>query len=388
MGVFHQMGHHSNNLIDLPEMSAYKGAIFSPINVSQSEAADQIGAVRQAKRNFEIIFDPQLYVPSTNRGKLKAWPYFPRDFDTADLGSAEWWTNLNRKLATTCKKLKIDTLCSPVAIPKAFDDKYYENSIRVASELIQMLNGSTAVLQTVLANLSELGYGNRALELASIVSGTGTDRVYLILMSTKFPRRELSETDELSGAMQFISALERNGLPVLVGFCSSDMLLWKAAGARDCASGKFFNLRRFTRQRFEEPAEGGGQLPYWFEEALLAFLRQADLVRVRRLGLLSAASERNPFGRDILGRFERSTQTRNQPSPWLALSWRHFLFWFADAEQRLASRVNTAEQLLTQADANWKKLDAAKTLMEERENDGTWIRAWLNAITDFTAPRA
>jgi hypothetical protein len=48
------------------------------------------------------------------------------------------------------------------------------------------------------------------------------------------------------------------------------MILWKAAGATNCATGKFFNLRRFTISRFEEPdSSGGGQLGYWFEKALL-----------------------------------------------------------------------------------------------------------------------
>jgi len=42
MPVFHQMGHHSNNLVDLPEMSAYAGAIFSPINYGEAEMAEDI----------------------------------------------------------------------------------------------------------------------------------------------------------------------------------------------------------------------------------------------------------------------------------------------------------------------------------------------------------
>jgi hypothetical protein len=60
MSAFHQMGHHSNNLIDLPAMSAYEGAIFSPINCTQTEAAAQMLEVRTSKSDFEIIFDPQL----------------------------------------------------------------------------------------------------------------------------------------------------------------------------------------------------------------------------------------------------------------------------------------------------------------------------------------
>src|SRR5271168_2660738 len=113
MTVFHQMGHHSNNLIDLPAMSAYAGAIFSPINCTQAEATEQVEEVRSSKINFEILFDPQLYVPATDRGKLKGWAYFPKDFDTADQTTFAWWSELNKKLALACQRVKVDSVCSP-----------------------------------------------------------------------------------------------------------------------------------------------------------------------------------------------------------------------------------------------------------------------------------
>jgi hypothetical protein len=376
MAVFHQMGHHSNNLIDLPEMSAYAGAIFSPINCTESEATEQIGEVRGSKREFEIIFDPQLYVPSTGRGKLRKWTYFPKDVDTADPSLKAWWSDVNKKLAAVCQKMKVDAVCSPLIIPKVFDDKYYLNSVNVGTELQRLVREKRiSVLQTVLVSLAELTAEKRVPEIASIVSKTDADRVYLVFVGSTFPRRELSDVEELLGAMRLIDAFERNDMRVLVGFCSSDVLLWKTAGASACATGKFFNLRRFTRQRFEEPSEGGGQLPYWFEENLLAFLRQGDLLRVRKCGLLSEASRRNPFGDEILSKL--------RIGPWLAIGWRQFLYWFADVEGRLVRRETSAERLLKNADANWKKLDDEKIYMEERENDGVWIRSWLNTLREF-----
>src|SRR5579872_2303056 len=282
MSVYHQMGHHSNNLVDLPEMSAFAGAIFSPINAGRDEVKEQIALSRGTRGQFESILDPQLYVPATDRGRLKEWPYYPKDVDTADVTSAAWWSALNEKLASTCTDLDLDGLCSPTVIPKIFDDKYYGRTIQVGSELAaRYRNTKTKILQTALVNLPELTSVNRPFELASILSGTKAERLYLIFVGTNEPRRELNQVDELVGAMRLIHALETNDVPVLIGFCSSDVLLWKAAGASCCASGKFFNLRRFTKQRFEEPsATGGGQLPYWFEEALMAFLRQGDLIRV------------------------------------------------------------------------------------------------------------
>lgn len=386
MAVFHQMGHHSNNLVDLPEMSAYAGAIFSPINYGEAEMAVDILEVQATRPKLEMVFDPQLYVPATDRGKLKSWRYFRQDVDTADLSSIAWWTSVNRDIIESCKALEANAVCSPAVIPKIFDDKFYGQLTRVGSELTTMLKSTgVSVLQTIVVNMAELVAENRPLEIASIVSGTEADRAYVVFVGSTPPRREFNAVDELKGAMRLINALERNGVPVLVGFCSSEMILWKAAGATSCASGKFFNLRRFTRQRFEEPTDetGGGQLPYWFEESLLAFLRQGDLGRVRRQGLLSEASGRNPFSQQILELLDNAATTGVKPKAWLALAWRQFLYWFCDVEGRISRGDVTSAGLLETADSNWTRLDQARVLMEERPNDGAWIRSWLNALREY-----
>ncbi len=263
-------------------------------------------------------------------------------------------------------------------------------SVNVCNDLLARLESQNVdVFQTVLVNLSELSDADRPLQIASIVSRTNADEIYLIFVSSVIPRRELTVVDELAGAMRLVSSLDRSDLKVTVGFCSSDVLLWKTAGASSCASGKFFNLRRFTRQRFEEPtAEGGGQLPYWFEEGLLAFLREGDVLRVRKQDLISDASKRNPFCLEILTLIDEARQTHTDLEPWLRLSWRQFLFWFADVEARLNGDMIAAGDLLTDADGNWKKLDKAKVFMEERDNDGTWIRDWMNVINEFQSGRA
>src|SRR5690606_20601909 len=132
------------------------------------------------------------------------------------------------------------------------------------------------VNQTVLAELKSLASPTRAAEVASIVTAGGSNEVYLVLVSDIEPRREFRETEDIKGGMRLIRHLENAGVRVVVGFVATDVILWKSAGATACATGKFFNLRRFTPSRWEPPGQGGGQVPYWAEEALMAFLRESD----------------------------------------------------------------------------------------------------------------
>jgi hypothetical protein len=93
---------------------------------------------------------------------------------------------------------------------------------------------------------------------ASIVTFRSPKFSYIVIEADVEPRRELTDAANLLALMVLVAALEKSGCKTLVSHCSSDMILMKAAGASDCASGKFFNLRRFTRSRFDEQQEGGG----------------------------------------------------------------------------------------------------------------------------------
>jgi hypothetical protein len=379
MSVYHQMGHDSENLLSADGLAQYQGAILSPVNYGQGKIEAQVVWARE-RGGFENIIDPQLYVPDSERGCLREWPYFLNDVDTADLASDAWWEGLLGTLVGVCTTIRPTAVCSPAVMPATYPDDYFARMVSIGDQLCARLDGSgLRPVQTAVVGMPELATPDRPMAIASILSRSRTSHIYLVLVSRTEPRRELVEVEEIKGAMRLIAAMQASGLEVTVGFSSSDVLLWKAAGASHCATGKFFNLRRFTRTRFEEPSgSGGGQLPYWFEESLMAFLRQSDLQRIMPMNLPNLDPSPNPFGAQIL------EQLATEPEKaWLALAWRQFMFWFADVENRLATGAVTSAALLRNADSNWGTLEDSDFLMEERRNGGGWIRPWYRALTEF-----
>ena len=378
MGTYHQMGHHSQNLLSDPQLATYSGAILSPVNYRQDDVIGQIQRSR-AQQAFETVFDPQLYYPTTQRGVLREWTYFPADVDTADITSSAWWNQIVDQIAITCDQINPTTVCSPAVVPRTFTNDYFSLLVDVADKMCTRLGRSdTRPIQTALVGFDDLTTPDRPLEISSILSASPCDRMYLVLSGTTDPRRELAEVESIKGAMRLIAALSGAGIDVIVGFCSSDIILWKTAGAASCATGKFFNLRRFASSRFEEPSQGGGQLPYWFEESLLAFLRESDLIRVRQRGLVSGPSLGNPFGQCIL------QQLSTQPgAAWVRLGWRQFMYWFADFESRFENGSVDARTLLSNSESKWRELEDADVLMEEVRNDGVWLRSWRRALAEF-----
>jgi hypothetical protein len=380
MPVYHQMGHDSKNLLDVPELDGYQGAILSPVNYSEREIIEIVQG-ESSRANFEIIFDPQLYFPKSQRNILRSWQYFPADVDTADYSSQQWWDNLCHSLASTASRIQPNTVCSPAIVPRNYGTEYYRSVLSITEMLSDCLtNHGIQVIQTLLINLHSLSDYQTVMSIASIVTSTPVRRVYLVFESNTNPRHELADPEELKGGMLLISTLRKNGIEILVSYCSSDMVLWKHAGATSVASGKYFNLRRFTPSRWDESEEGGGgQQAYWLEEALLTFLRASDITRIERLGIISDSSKSNPFSNSIL-------ECLKTGQAWLGTSWRFYLWWFYNIDERLSLKQTNSVSLLEQADRNWAIVDERRVYMEERRNNGGWIRQWLRAISEFTEP--
>jgi hypothetical protein len=378
MPAFHQIGHNSENLLFDEGLGRFAGAILSPLNYGPDAVSSQIQNLKN-RPGFVTIFDPHLYRPQSERMCLPEWDYYPRDVETADLNEA-WWSSIVDKVAATAIGLGTTTVASPAIVPKAFSDDFFLQLVENGNRLESALRGTPLrPMQTIIINMADLSSVPRVMTIASIVSRSRISEFLLIFVNNIEPRRELADPEELKGAMRLIATLEAGGQSTTVASTSSDIVLWKAAGASNCATGKFFNLRRFTIARFDEPnGGGGGQLGYWFEEALLAFLRQSDVLRVIERGLVSAASASNPFAAPI-------KEAIPAKQAWVALGWRQYLYWFADAEFRLATGTTTANDLIKIADDNWAKAESSRPplLMEERQNDGNWVRQWHRALIEF-----
>lgn len=380
MGSYHQMGHHSINLLKLIPADEFDGVILSPLNYKFNELSDLIKKW-DGPSKFEFIFDPQLYNAKLARESLKIWKYYPSDFETADPSSKSWWSRIIEDLAKVVIELGCDGVCSPVIQPRTGSDSYYDLCVWIADELSQRLPDQRTYLTTYV-KITEMGEAGKANKIGSILSRTSLDHIYLVIESDQEPRRELNDLDGIKGIMKLINLLSESGLEVTVSHASSDVILWKAAGAESCCTGKFFNLRRFTRGRFEDPGSGGGgQLPYWFEESLIAFLRETDIIRVNDARLLNTGCSKNKFSNKIIFNvIKPDTQT----TAWLGDSWLHYLTAFSCLEGKVSRNdVELAKELTRTAERNWQELEDKDILMEEARNNGQWLRVWRRALIEF-----
>ena len=379
MGAFHQMGSKSENLLAEEGLGRFCGAIISPVDYDEAQVARQV--TRFQTPDFECIFDPQLYFPNTYRPLLREWSYFPADVDTADTTSRDWWDRISAGVSAAACRVGARSSCSPAIVPRSYTLDYLRAMVEVGDRFAGLARQlGLDPVQTAIVSLDAVAMPAGAMEAASILFQSSCPRVLLIFTGDLEPRREIGDVDQLTGALRLVRELTAAGVETIVSYCSTDVILYKAAGAQHVASGKFFNLRRFTTSRFEEPSVGGRQLPYFVEEGLLTLLREPDLLRLRRAGIaLSDATERNPYSADVLGTVESGTGRA-----WLGLAWRQYLAWFADIESRITDPLQ-ADRLIEAAELGWARLGTIRprVLMTEPLNDGSWLRPWRISLSEL-----
>lgn len=376
------MGHNTENLVGEADLNLFKGIILSPLNRSPLELHKNIISFRK-KGNYDIVFDPQLYFPRANKGLLKEHPYFPKDFETADYSSLSWWIQLISNLIPYINVLDVDSVCSPIVYAKSWKEDYYKLSVEIKDHLFTVLkkiSPNKKCFLTIVINVNDLSDPEKIMKTATIVSSTNSDGFYVVFVNDLLPRREIKNTDDLLGMMKFISELKHTGKPIIVTHTASDMILYKYAGADHCATGKYFNLRRFSQSRFNETGEGGNQLPYWFEPNLLGFIRETDLVRIlkEKPEIITSVDFKNKWSSIILNNISLT-----QPTSWIKYGWRQYLSVFGQIEQKIDFDRNFTELLLHNARNNWSTLNSKNIFMDEKNNDGSWAESWLGVIQEF-----
>lgn len=381
MSAYLQMGHDTENLVGETDLEEFKGIILSPVNREPERLRENLPMFRR-RGDYDIILDPQLYFPRGQREKLISQPYFPCDFDTTDFSTASGWNNVVERLAAFASELRVDAVASPVSMPRRWTNEFYNTCVETNHLLSLALGCNYRTLLTCLVSLSDLNDTNRAKQIASVLTRHDTGGYYVVIYTDIEPRRELADANGLTNLMLLISLLSQYA-PVTIAYSSSDMILFKAAGAANCSTSKFFNLRRFTLSRFDEPPTGGGgQLPYWFEHNLLAFIREADIKRLQRDGyndIIGGLHSGSRSGHDILDVFD------SRPGDaWLGQSWRQYLSWFGKTEQVVSIEgVSVVREWLKTAETLWLKLNEDELLMDEPQNNGYWIRPWRQALREL-----
>jgi hypothetical protein len=251
------------------------GAIISPKDIASSQLEKKVEQYREAKKNVELFFDPQLYasigMEADGRRLGHLFDDYKEYFSLRRRSSFERESAVANALESALKyQLNMPFLNSIIApnifISKSLDSAealISKNFIRLAPEIYHKLGGTKPLLVTFAISREALDKDD-FLEFTNEI--TALDRpptgFYILLGARNTEdRSEIFNSKILSYWMYLNYSLAViNGYKVINGFSDLALPLLSASGATGGATGWWSNLRTFSMSRFE-PAMSGGKLP-------------------------------------------------------------------------------------------------------------------------------
>ena len=262
MANYLQLGHESWNLIEDPGIGSFAGVVLSPVNDSPDEIIVRLRKVRETQAHLEVILDSQLYNPATNRGQLSRWGYYSPDFETADRGDLQWWKRRIPDVVAEALRVGATTICSPAPIEYRGTDDYFRFVVELADDTqAAASDAGLGCALTAIIPLESLQESRRALELASILSSSACERIYInFLAPERVQQREPFQNQAAIATAVHLVKLLSAEQRVHVACTSHDVLLWLGAGAQDVSTGKYMNVRRFSPSRWMDEQPGGATI--------------------------------------------------------------------------------------------------------------------------------
>lgn len=257
VGLLHQCGHNTVwNIQSWLDEGCGDGLIISPVHTPK-EVVEAMGEeIRQRS-----IFDPQFYLPGSQKKKLHTYDFFPEvisgGFVTGDFSMHAL------RAAELCLAFQIEMGFRGVVIPTRyfgqmitdFCEKQNAYTVHPFLEVIAKEKPSAPVyLNVVLTSHMIKDEAYRTNILNWITSFPEIDGVYLIPDCERL-NKQVDDADYLYDLLTMLRELKEVGLSVILGYQNTEGLLATLIDEIEITFGAFENTRIFSLDKFLETEE-------------------------------------------------------------------------------------------------------------------------------------
>lgn len=252
MKVLHQAGHNTVwNTSSFLEDGTGDGIIFSPVHYNSKNIVKLDDNIKQCS-----LFDPQFYVPASQKAKLQTYDFFPEKimggFETID------YQAIAHESAKLCLEFQLDQNFEAIIIPSRFYEDlltdFIERQKAFTVEPFLSELGSSGTTKDIYMSLSltapmimDQGYRNNILNW--VTSYPEIDGVYL---QVDFGERlkQIQDYDKLNSYMTFVDELIEADLEVICGYMNMEGLLASVLDINTVTMGAYENTRIFSIAKF------------------------------------------------------------------------------------------------------------------------------------------
>lgn len=246
--LLHQVGHNANwNIQSFEDEGCGDGLILSPLHQSK----DSIERLGQKTREASL-FDPQFYLPSSQKPKLLKYPFFPEavggGFNTSSFKSHAL------DVAKQCVEFQRSLGFRRLVVPTRFIDQLYSDYVDrqrafTVEAFMEIANGHPLCLSLAVTApmIEDVGFRQKLLNW--ITSYPSVEHVYLMYQHTR-DTKQVADANFLRSAHDFFAEIRSTGLLLTIGYTNTECLMYSVLDDVELTIGAFENTRVFSIDKF------------------------------------------------------------------------------------------------------------------------------------------
>lgn len=384
MRILHQAGHNTIWDIAVFEEDQSDGIIFSPVHYSLKQLNNLI---KQNKRIIETsLFDPQFYVPNSQKSKLNTYDFFPEKALIGGFKTAKFHGNAS-SIAKSCIDFQIKKNFDSIIIPARFFET-------IDLDLIDQLKRYLEPFLDYCANLTikkDIYYTlvipewflNSTSFLDDILDWiTGINLINGVYLIGDFsrPTKQISNQNQLLQYMKMIQALVENDLKVICGYCNTESLVLSGLGVEAVTIGAYENTRIFSTDKFIVSAEDRfGPAPRLYMPKLMNWIRINTLNEIR--------TQLPRLWNKIYTETDYGNTSLNEPKPHFSKNepYKHSLKTISAQLRNISNlsgkeRIQEIKRQIDSAMDLYSELKIADVRFADKNCEGEHLSVWRTAI--------
>lgn len=380
--LLHQVGHNARWNIDSFETEGCgDGLILSPLHQSKDSVEKLLTNTRASS-----MFDPQFYLPSSQKPKLMQYPFFPEvvggGFETSSFKTHAL------PVAKECLDFQRSLGFQRLVIPTRFINQLYSNYVDrqkafTVEAFVEAAEGEPLCLSLAVTSsmIEDVGFRQRLLNW--ITSYPSVDHVYLMYQHER-DTKQIADADFLRAAHDFFAEIRSTGLGLTVGYTNTECLLYSVIDNIELTIGAFENTRIFSIDKFvvsEEERRGPKARIYL--PGLLNWVQFEDARRIQADVPKVWAAVHTPTTYSEQALAQAIDPTFNQPP-----LYKHYFQVMQREFSALATldrpaRINRLKLHVESARKAYIAIEEAGVLLE-RHGRGTHLGAWKTYLSGLS----
>jgi len=365
------------------------GVILSPTDYEKGKNEKLATEVNESGRT--VLFDPQYYIPRTERDAAQTYPYFKskggNEFETVVVQRKPQREDLCEEILEVQDDMGVDAYISPARHIDALVDRKineWRDLTETFIEIAREKGRDIPVFASLPVEGDVISHPDERNTFLDYVTGLDPDGFYVSVQYEMGKRYPLTGAQDVHAYVDLMKSLRMNQFEVIAGHSHQISHLLFASGVNAFASGHYKNTKAFDVGRWEPDDEGFGRtVIYYYSDEILNDIRvEQGLQNLHASGFdLSRIRTPSPYDDSLF------SATSPESSGWKLskASWDHYIYTCFQISRKyrgknLQEKVDTAREHIS-AGGNLYNDMLEYVNEDELENvDADVFRQWLSVL--------